>query len=229
MADRTILAIDVGGSHVKVLLSANRTEPRRLVSGPDLGPREMVERVAGLTSDWKYDKVSIGIPAPVRADRVVAEPVDLGSGWVGFAFQAAFGKPTKVVNDAAMQAAATVVAFLARALSFYDSHGITAKRLMSDNAWTYTHSHAFRQQLQRRGIRHLLIQKGRPQTNGKVERYQQTLRREWALSQVYRSSDHRASALTHWLNHYNHHRPHSALGGQPPISRVHNLPRQNIW
>jgi len=123
--------------------------------------------------------------------------------------------------------AATVAAFLARALAFFDSYGISTKRLMSDNAWTYTHSRAFSQLLEQRGIRHLLIEKGRPQTNGKVERYQQTLRREWALGQVYRSSEHRAKALSHWLNHYNNQRPHSALGGLPPISRVHNLPRQD--
>jgi transposase InsO family protein len=123
--------------------------------------------------------------------------------------------------------AATVAAFLERALAFFDSGGITAKRLMSDNAWTYTHSRAFSELLERRAIRHLLIEKGRPQTNGKVERYQQTLRREWALGQTYRSSEHRAKALSHWLDHYNNHRPHSALGGLPPISRVHNLPRQD--
>ena len=82
--------------------------------------------------------------------------------------------------------------------------------------------------LARRGIRHLLIEKRRPQTNGKVERYQQTLKREWALGQVYRSSEHRAAALSHWLEHYNTRRPHSALGGLPPISRVHNVPRQDI-
>ena len=60
----------------------------------------------------------------------------------------------------------------------------------------------------------------RPQVNGKVERYQQTLKREWALGQTYRSSEHRADALTYWLRHYNEHRPHSAIGGHPPISRV---------
>jgi polyphosphate glucokinase len=64
----------------------------------------MVEQVVGLTHDWAYDAVSIGIPAPVHAGRVVSEPVNLGSGWVGFDFGAAFAKPTKVVNDAAMQA-----------------------------------------------------------------------------------------------------------------------------
>jgi transposase InsO family protein len=124
--------------------------------------------------------------------------------------------------------AATVAGFVERALAFFDSHGIQAQRLMSDNAWAYTRSRALRQLLARRSIRHLLIEKRRPQTNGKVERYQQTLKREWALGQTYRSSDHRAAALSHWLEHYNTRRPHSALGGRPPISRVHNVPRQDI-
>jgi transposase InsO family protein len=123
--------------------------------------------------------------------------------------------------------AVTIVGFLERALAFFDGHGIEARRLLSDNAWAYTHSGALRQLLERRGIRHLLIEKRRPQTNGKVERYQQTLKREWALGQVYRSSEHRARALPHWLEHYNTRRPHSALGGRPPISRVHNVPRQD--
>ncbi len=62
----------------------------------------------------------------------------------------------------------------------------------------------------------------------RVERYQQTLKREWALGQTYRSSDHRAQALSHWLRYYNQRRPHSSLGGQTPTSRVHNVPRQDI-
>ncbi len=123
--------------------------------------------------------------------------------------------------------AGTVVGFVERALAFFHDHGIKPKRLISDNAWTYTHNRALAQLLSGRGIRHLLIPPHRPQVNGKVERYQQTLKREWALGQIYRSSDHRAAALTHWLHHYNTRRPHSALDGRPPISRVHNLPRQN--
>jgi transposase InsO family protein len=78
------------------------------------------------------------------------------------------------------------------------------------------------------GIRHLLIPARRPQVNGKVERYQQTLKREWALGQTYRSSAHRADALTYWLRHYNEQRPHSALNGRPPTSRIPNLLRQDI-
>ena len=101
------------------------------------------------------------------------------------------------------------------------------KRLLSDNAWTYRHNRSLRELLTKREIRHLFIRPRRPQTNGKVERYQQTLKREWALGQTYRSSDHRAQALSHWLRYYNQRRPHSSLGGRPPISRVHNVPRQD--
>jgi len=124
--------------------------------------------------------------------------------------------------------AATVAGFLERALAFYAAHGIEPKRLLSDNAWCYTKNRALAELLARRGIRHLRIRPRRPQTNGKVERYQQTLKREWGLGQVYRSSEHRAAALSHWLSYYNERRPHSSLAGRPPISRVHNVSRQDI-
>ncbi len=94
----------MGGSHVKLLVSDGGDESRRFASGPELMPQTMVERVAALTGDWSYDSVSVGVPSPVHAGHVVAEPVNLGTGWVGFDFQDAFGRPTKVVNDAAMQA-----------------------------------------------------------------------------------------------------------------------------
>jgi transposase InsO family protein len=123
--------------------------------------------------------------------------------------------------------AATVTGFVERGLAAFAAHGIEVKRLMSDNAWTYTHNRALAGLLARRGIRHLLIPHRRPQVNGKVERYQQTLKREWTLGQVYRSSDHRAQALSHWVSYYNERRPHSSLGGRTPISRVHNVPRQD--
>jgi transposase InsO family protein len=123
--------------------------------------------------------------------------------------------------------AATVTGFVERGLAFFARFGITPKRLMSDNAWIYTKNRSLAHLLADHSIRHLLIPPRRPQVNGKVERYQQTLKREWALGQIYRSSDHRADALTYWLRHYNQHRPHSALGGRPPISRVHNLSRHD--
>jgi transposase InsO family protein len=124
--------------------------------------------------------------------------------------------------------AATVTGFVERGLAFFARHGITPKRLLSDNAWAYTRNRSLARLLAEHEIRHLLIPPRRPQVNGKVERYQQTLKREWALGQIYQSSEHRADALTYWLRHYNEHRPHSSLNGRPPISRVHNVPRQDI-
>ncbi|MGH2451318.1 MAG: integrase core domain-containing protein [Candidatus Limnocylindria bacterium] len=124
--------------------------------------------------------------------------------------------------------AATVTGFVERGLAFYAAHGIESKRLLSDNAFVYRRNRSLRELLAERGIRHLLIPIRRPQVNGKVESYQQTLKREWALGHIHRSSDHRAQALSHWLSHYNERRPHSSLGGRSPISRVHNLPRQDI-
>jgi transposase InsO family protein len=121
--------------------------------------------------------------------------------------------------------AATVVAFTRRALAFFEARGVRAKRLMTDNAFAYTKSSELRELLRAREIKHLLIQPRRPQTNGKVERFQQTMAREWGYGLAYRSSDHRARALSHWLRYYNESRPHSSIGDRPPISRVHDLSR----
>ena len=125
------------------------------------------------------------------------------------------------------QKAATAAAFLERALTFYSQHGITTKRLMTDNAWTYVRSRAMQQLLTTHDIHHLTTKPYRPRTNGKVERFHQTMAREWAYGLVYRSHHDRAAALPHWLNHYNTTRPHSSPGGQPPISRIHNVRRQD--
>ena len=119
--------------------------------------------------------------------------------------------------------AATVVGFLERALAFYREHGITPKRLMTDNAWTYVRSRELGRLLEHHRIRHLTTKPYRPRTNGKVERFHQTMAREWAYGLIYPSHRERAAALPHWLQHYNHHRPHSSIGDQPPISRVHNV------
>jgi transposase InsO family protein len=126
----------------------------------------------------------------------------------------------EVHQDARAQTAA---AFLERALAFYEGHGISAKRLLTDNAWAYTRGHAFRDVLARRGIRHFTTRPYRPRTNGKVERFHQTMAREWAYGVLYRSHAERARALPHWLDHYNRGRPHSSLGDRPPISRIHNV------
>jgi transposase InsO family protein len=121
------------------------------------------------------------------------------------------------------QRAATVAGFLERALSYFAEHGIVPKRLMTDNAWIYVKSRDVRQLLARHEIRHLTTKPYRPRTNGKVERFHQTMAREWAYGLSYSSHRDRAAALPHWLNHYNTARPHSSLGGRPPINRVHNV------
>jgi transposase InsO family protein len=119
--------------------------------------------------------------------------------------------------------APTVTAFLERALAFFAAHGITARRLMTDNALSYVRNRALRALLAREGIHHLRTAPYRPRTNGKVERFHQTMAREWAYGLLYRSHRHRNRALPHWLEHYNRRRPHSSLGDRPPISRVHNV------
>jgi transposase InsO family protein len=119
--------------------------------------------------------------------------------------------------------AATVTGFVERALASFAEHGIVAKRLMTDNGFSYVKSRSLRELLARHGIRHLTTEPYRPRTNGKVERFHQTMAREWAYGLAYRSHRERNQALPHWVDHYNRHRPHSALGGQPPISRVHNV------
>jgi transposase InsO family protein len=123
--------------------------------------------------------------------------------------------------------AATVTAFVERALGFFAGHGITAKRIQTDNAFTYVHNRSLRELLADRAIEHRRIPPRTPKRNGKVERYQQTLAREWAYGQRYRDSDCRAAALPVWLKHYNTTRNHSALSNRPPVSRVRNQPRHD--
>ncbi len=98
-----ILAIDLGGTNVKFLLTG-AAAPRRFPSGPTLQPAQMVEKLHEATADWEFDCVTIGYPGPVVHNRILLEPRNLGRGWVGFDFAAAFGKPTRIINDAAMQA-----------------------------------------------------------------------------------------------------------------------------
>jgi transposase InsO family protein len=119
--------------------------------------------------------------------------------------------------------AETVTGFVERALAFFAGHGITAKRLLTDNGFSYVRNRSLRELLTAHQIRHLTTEPYRPRTNGKVERFHQTMEREWAKGVRYRSYRHRNAALAHWLEHYNKHRPHSAIGGLPPISRVHNV------
>lgn len=98
-----ILVVDVGGSHVKCLVNGETTR-RKFASGPGLTPQEMVSGVLALVADWSFDAVSVGYPGVVRRGAPVLEPHHLAPGWVGFDFEGAFGRPVRIVNDAAMQA-----------------------------------------------------------------------------------------------------------------------------
>ena len=123
--------------------------------------------------------------------------------------------------------AGTVTAFVTRALDWFAAQGIDTKRLMSDNAWSYTRNRSLSELLAARQVKHLRTRPYRPQTNGKVERFHQTMAREWAYGLSYHSHHHRNRALPHWLEHYNTRRPHSGIENRPPISRVHNLHGQD--
>lgn len=123
--------------------------------------------------------------------------------------------------------AATVTGFTERALDWFLEHGILAERLLTDNAWCYTKNKGLRELLLRRAITHKRTRPYSPKTNGKVERLQQTMDREWARGLSYNTSADRRAALPHWLQHYNTRRRHSGIGNQTPISRVHKVLGQN--
>jgi transposase InsO family protein len=125
----------------------------------------------------------------------------------------------EVLSD---EKATTAVAFLARATRFFARYGITVERVLTDNGSPYistAHAIACRAM----GIRHLRTRPRRPQTNGKAERFIRTLQNGWAYGAIYRSSQQRTAALDGWLWHYNHHRPHQAIGRTPPTTRLNNL------
>lgn len=100
---RRVLVIDIGGTHVKILVSGH-TPHRQFDSGPKLTPKQLVAQVRKLTTDWPFDAVSIGYPGPVRHNQPMEEPWNLGKGWMRFNFRAGFQRPVKMINDAAMQA-----------------------------------------------------------------------------------------------------------------------------
>jgi polyphosphate glucokinase len=103
MKKKKVLVIDIGGSNVKLMIS-NRVKRRKFPSGPSLTPRRFITETKKAVADWKFDVVAIGFPAPVKAGKIAVEPKHLGKGWTRFDFRKAFGKPVRIMNDAAMQA-----------------------------------------------------------------------------------------------------------------------------
>ncbi len=118
---------------------------------------------------------------------------------------------------------ATCARFLADAVAFFQTHGVAIERVLTDNARAYTVGRPFQETMRRFGIQHRRTRPYRPQTNGKAERFNRTLLDEWAYHQLYPANTARLASLPDWLHQYNHHRPHTALGGRPPASRVNNL------
>ncbi|MEV4709695.1 IS481 family transposase, partial [Actinoplanes sp. NPDC049316] len=129
---------------------------------------------------------------------------------------------TEILTDETRE---TATGFWLRAHAFFSAAGITVKRVLTDNGSCYR-SHLWRDTLTQAGITHKRTRPYRPQTNGKVERYNRTLLEEWAYARAYRTETERRQALPAWIHSYNHHRGHTALGGQPPSSRVPNLTGQ---
>jgi transposase InsO family protein len=123
--------------------------------------------------------------------------------------------------------AATTTAFFDRALAWFAGHGIHTRRVMTDGAWSYTRNRSLHDLLAEHDVRQIITPPYTPRWNGKVERFHQTMEREWAKGVRYRSHDARNAALPHWLEHYNERRPHSGIGGRSPISRAHNLSGQD--
>jgi transposase InsO family protein len=128
----------------------------------------------------------------------------------------------EIHND---ETAATAVGVLLRAVSWFADRGVTVERVLSDNGSAYK-SHLWRDTCACLGIKVKKTRPYRPQTNGKIERFHRTLSNEWAFSRHYASESARRNALPAWLHEYNHHRPHTATGAKPPISRLTNLPGQ---
>ncbi|HAZ25102.1 MAG TPA: ROK family protein, partial [Algoriphagus sp.] len=101
--NKKILVIDIGGSNVKIL-ATGQPERIKIPSGAEFTPEQMIPLVREHAANWKYDVITIGFPGVVKHNKIVNEPVNMGSGWAGFDFQEAFGCPLKIINDAAMQA-----------------------------------------------------------------------------------------------------------------------------
>jgi transposase InsO family protein len=153
-----------------------------------------------------------------------------GSGRPGYAFvHSAVDDHSRLAYSEVLddETGPTAAAFWLRAAAFFAAHGITVTEVLSDNGSCYR-SRDWAHALATAGIRHRRTRPYRPQTNGKVERFNRTLLEGWAYAKAYRSESARRAALDSWLHVYNHHRPHSSLGGRPPISRLTNVPGQNI-
>ena len=175
-------------------------------------------RVAGRHTTWAHHAATTSARRPTT-----------GTAVIGYSYvHAAVDDHSRLAYAEVLpdEKAATTAAFWLRAHAFFTNVGITVERILTDNGMTYR-SHLFAAALAETHVRHKRTRYYRPQTNGKVERFNRTLLAEWAYAKTYRSESARRAALPRWLHLYNHHRTHTALGGRPPASRVPNLSGQN--
>jgi len=163
-----------------------------------------------------------------RADRTrVGSPTGRPRGTAGWEFvHVAIDDYSRLAYAEVLpdETASSAIAFLRRALAFFARHGIQVQRVMTDNGSAYR-AHKHRLACHQLGLKHLFTRPYRPRTNGKAERFIQTLTRKWARARLYANSAERTAALDAWLNHYNYTRPHGSLGHKPPGSRLTRAPR----
>lgn len=171
-----------------------------------------------------------GFTGSTRSERSnAAHQAKRGTGKAGYAFvHSVLDDHSRLVYSEVHddETTATTIGFWLRAVEFFATHGITVLEVLSDNGPAYR-SRDWAALTAAQGIKHLRTRPYRPQTNGKIERFHRTLRDEWGYAKAYGSESARRNALTSWLHIYNHHRPHTALGGKPPATRVTNVPGQN--
>ena len=217
-----LIASEVGLAHATV----HRALVRRGCSRTPRAPRELVCRYEWpcpgnlLHMDTKRHARFLRPGHAVTGDRTSSSK---GAGWEYVHTIVDDCSRLAYAEVAADERADTVVGFTERALDWFLERGIVAERLLTDNHFSSTKSRELRELLVRRGVEHRRTRPYTPRTNGKVERLQQTMDREWARGLAYRSSEARRTALAHWLDHYNGARRHSALGNRPPLARVRDV------
>ena len=163
---------------------------------------------------------------PEHDSNVVAPPAIVGDPELEAMFTAATDASRAAYTELlADERKDTAGGFWQRASAFFAGHGITVQRVMTDNGSCYR-SKVFNEALGE-NVKHKYTRPYRPQTNGKIERFHRTLADEWAYARHYDSDQQRAASYDAWLHHYNHHRPHTGIGGRAPIDRVHNVNGKN--
>ena len=219
-----LVADTTGDSHSTVW----KVLRRHGLSRPERGPKEPPNRY-----EWPCpgDLLHMDTARYARFERpghaVTGDRSQRSRHWMAAETRVGYDFAHEVVDDHSRLAyvelhdderAETVTAFVERALDWFENHGACPRRLMSDNAFSYVKNRSLRELLASRAIKHLRTEPYRPRTNGKVERFHQTMAREWAYGLAYRSHRHRNAALPHWLRHYNESRPHAGIGNRPPIT-----------